>query len=352
MFLMASLDALMSPLVTDKLQIFFILLLSVSEVLIVPPAWPLLSIQQKLTSVPVILLPYVFLYAAATSDPGYITPANHGNQMSLYPYDFTLFHPGQKCHTCHLLKPARSKHCSVCKRCISRLDHHCIFINNCVGYGNQHWFLLLLFATGTLITYGAYVGISLLSSLVLEHVPSWGILGRGFTWSQYFQILAWSLQDNPRIGGVALLCLFISPLVWGLLGYHMYLIWAGTTTNESQKWSELQADMADGYVFKRALPENRLVDKKIEPAWTLWPVDSQQIVLRTEDALPPRGAVLLGVGEWDQVWKLAAVENIYDLGFKDNWIDVFLPRDHSKHVVIVEQGIRARTVSGDSRSQK
>lgn len=132
----------------------------------------------------------------------------------------------------------------------------------------------------------------------------------------------------------------------------MYLIWAGTTTNESLKWSELQADMADGYVFKRALPEDRLVDRKIEPVWTLWPVDSQQIVLRTNDALPPRGSALLGVGEWDQVWKLAAVENIYDLGFKDNWIDVFLPRDHSKHVVIVEQGIRARTISEDSRSQK
>lgn len=307
-------------------MIFFILLLLISEALYLPPAWPLLSTGQKFISGPLLLAPYLFLYASAAGDPGYIRRESHANQMSLYPYDFTIFHPGQECRTCQLLKPARSKHCSICKHCISRLDHHCIFINNCVGYGNQHWFLLLLFSTGVMITYGGYVGISLLSSAILKRIPSWRILGIGFSWAQYFQIWAWALQEMTRIGGVSLLCIMIAPLVWGLLGYHVYLIWAGTTTNESMKWSELQADMADGFVFKRALPEDREKDMNIEPAWTLWPVESQQIVLRTTDGQQPRGAKLLGIGEWHRVWKLAAVENLYDLGFKDNLIDIFLPR--------------------------
>lgn len=257
--------------------------------------------------------------------------------MSLYPYDFTIFHPGQTCSTCQFLKPARSKHCSICKRCISKLDHHCIFINSCVGYGNQHWFLLLLFSTATLITYGGYVGFTLLTASILKHIPAWGVLGKGFTWAQYFQIWAWAFQEMTRIGGVSLLCIMIAPLVWGLLGYHVYLIWAGTTTNESMKWSELQADMADGYAFIRPLPEPRKKDINIEPAWTPWPVESQQIVLRTEDGLTPRGRNLLGVGVWDQVWKLAAVENLYDLGFKDNLIDVFLPRRRFQPASVVDQ---------------
>ena len=306
-------------------MIFFILLLSISEYLFLPEAWSLLSASRKIKAIIVLSLPYVFLYLSATGDPGYIVPANHAQQMALYPYDFTIFHPGQECHTCHHLKPARSKHCSICKHCVSKLDHHCIFINNCVGYGNQHWFILLLLSTAVLTTYAAYVGDSLLSAMIAERIPSWTLLGKGFTWFQYWNILAWALQEKTRMGGVTMLCLLTSPLVWGLLGYHLYLIWAGTTTNESMKWSDWEAEMSDGYVFKRKLPENRQKDMSIEPAKTRWNVESQQVVLRTEDGLPPRGYDD-GVGEWHRVWKLRDIENLYDMGFWSNLTDIFRPR--------------------------
>ncbi|KAI2478336.1 Palmitoyltransferase [Pyrenophora tritici-repentis] len=38
-----------------------------------------------------------------------------------------------------------------------------------------------------------------------------------------------------------------SPLA--LFGYHIYLIWAGMTTNESGKWSDWSDDMVEGVVF-------------------------------------------------------------------------------------------------------
>ena len=125
------------------------------------------------------------------------------------------------------------------------------------------------------------------------------------------------------MGAATLLALLTSPLVWGLLGYHLYLIWAGTTTNESMKWEDWQAEMSDGYVFKRALPEDRQKDTRFEPPWTSWPVESQQILLRTEDGMPPRGMEAIGTGHWNRVWKLRDVENLYDLGFWDNLKDVF-----------------------------
>ena len=31
---------------------------------------------------------------------------------------------------------------SVCKRCVKRMDHHCVFVNNCVGQNNQKYFIL------------------------------------------------------------------------------------------------------------------------------------------------------------------------------------------------------------------
>ena len=68
-----------------------------------------------------------------------------------------------------------------------------------------------------------------------------------------------------RIGGVGLLCTLTAPLPAFMFGYHMYLLWAGMTTNESDKWEQLREDMRDGIVYRGVLrlqPEQDTIESE------------------------------------------------------------------------------------------
>ncbi|GAB1602411.1 palmitoyltransferase ZDHHC23-like isoform X1 [Argonauta hians] len=48
------------------------------------------------------------------------------------------------CGFCNTRKPPRSGHCYVCGCCISLRDHHCVWINNCIGANNHRVFLVCM----------------------------------------------------------------------------------------------------------------------------------------------------------------------------------------------------------------
>lgn len=50
------------------------------------------------------------------------------------------------CKKCISPKPPRTHHCSVCDKCILAMDHHCPWLNNCVGYYNaRHFYLYMVY---------------------------------------------------------------------------------------------------------------------------------------------------------------------------------------------------------------
>ncbi|XP_073291292.1 probable protein S-acyltransferase 14 [Primulina huaijiensis] len=51
------------------------------------------------------------------------------------------------CRKCNQLKPPRCHHCSICGRCVLKMDHHCVWVVNCVGALNYKYFLLFLLYT-------------------------------------------------------------------------------------------------------------------------------------------------------------------------------------------------------------
>lgn len=61
--------------------------------------------------------------------------------------------PFKTCKKCDRIRPPRTHHCSVCGVCVLAMDHHCPWMNNCIGFYNYKYFYLFLFYTFTGLIY-------------------------------------------------------------------------------------------------------------------------------------------------------------------------------------------------------
>lgn len=48
------------------------------------------------------------------------------------------------CTVCDKYVEERTKHCGACNRCCFEFDHHCEWLNNCIGKSNYKAFLALI----------------------------------------------------------------------------------------------------------------------------------------------------------------------------------------------------------------
>lgn len=78
------------------------------------------------------------------------------------------------CPDCEVIRTSRSRHCSTCGHCVERFDHHCPWINNCVGIGNHHYFMAFLISVIIMLIVALITGLKIINFFQNNEQPVFG----------------------------------------------------------------------------------------------------------------------------------------------------------------------------------
>ena len=137
------------------------------------------------------------------------------------------------CRKCRLFKPDRAHHCSSCGQCVLKLDHHCIFLNNCVGYRNQKHFILFLF----------YVVMNSVGILVCTAFTDGGISRRD---TRKIDAVVEKIACGFGVMMASVVAIACAIVIAGFMSCHIYFVWANVTTNEMGGDADVSYSLSSG----------------------------------------------------------------------------------------------------------
>lgn len=72
------------------------------------------------------------------------------------------------CMSCIRPCSPRTFHCYICKTCINQYDHHCNWINNCVGKRNLGRFVCFIFFIAVDLAWIGVLGVAAIANVIQE----------------------------------------------------------------------------------------------------------------------------------------------------------------------------------------
>lgn len=174
---------------------------------------------------------------------------SHVNENLINPFYVTI-KDGEDyryCFSCHLYKPDMAYHCRVCGTCVYNFDHHCPYVDRCIGRNNYRTFMSFL-VYATLATFTGFV-MTLITVVVIDNQRK-------------------ASERWPWII-LSVLALVIAIFMGRFLIKHIILIHQGRTTMEK-------------VIYKRRVEEAKKND---------WPRPSDPYDLLTEEERKRKGQV-------------------------------------------------------------
>ena len=167
----------------------------------------------------------------------------------------------QLCHSCRIVKPLRSKHCRVTRRCVLVFDHHCPFVGTTVGLYNYIYFYLFLLS---------------FCLMAIGFITAW---------------ITFLVRSNSFPKGIFLLggyfAMYLIPVGF-MLCYHTTLVLGNTSTNEQmnvRKYRYLWDESGRFHnPFNRGIVQNILL--RVWPDRTSYDLGQEGMV--GDDANPTR----------------------------------------------------------------
>ncbi|KAJ6583986.1 DHHC palmitoyltransferase-domain-containing protein [Mycena vulgaris] len=161
------------------------------------------------------------LIVCVARDPGPVMlegPQNDDTDVTealMSPND-DLSAPGRWCRKCWGPKPERTHHCSICGRCVLKMDHHCPWLGGkCIGHRTYPAFLHFILCITLLAIYIAVVCVFAL-------------------WHAFEDPSAMKNELMPLHALFLTFFALVFALVMGsFYGYHLYLVFINQTTIEN-----------------------------------------------------------------------------------------------------------------------
>ena len=146
------------------------------------------------------------------------------------------------CEICRTYVHQTSKHCRSCDRCVEKFDHHCIWINNCIGGKNYKVFLVMICSA---------------FSLFVEHLVAVLLLTTEYQWENILGIMIANWISLA-------ICIVFLFLIFNLILLHVYLNCIGLTTYEFllKRKEEEQRELVEERFNKDKGKINKLIAKK------------------------------------------------------------------------------------------